>query len=328
MRAQFCDAGVCRTCFRPLTGVDFSALDRKWFSDRLTCRGCHAPILTPQLSVQDGRPYHLHCLPHIDPAPQCAECVSRSLTMASRSRSPPSPSRGALVAGSVSHHTKRLGTDVCHGCARLIQEEVTTAAMGKTWHRDCFRCSKCARPIRENKFRSDGCEPLHINCKLADSVRICVGCYQLITGLDITEAMGELWHPDCFRCAICSLRICGSEFVRKGLRPAHVHCKRSADDRLRLFLPSPPRLMLNSTHDRDHTGSASPSPSCQRCKAPILGTHRRASGLSFHPACFLCGDCDLPIADDADCLVGSRPYHKRCIDSLKTTGTCAGEAES
>eukprot|EP00667_Euglena_gracilis_P011254 EG_transcript_11484 len=266
----------------PIKGDSVTLLHRKWHVDCFACQRCRRPVAATQFAAEAGRPYHLSCHPAI------AALEAQPLA------SPDSPL--LLPARSSAHVAEHLLVpELCHGCGQLIREEVTTAAMGQVWHRDCFRCRKCARPIRENKFRTDGRWPLHINCKLADSVRICIACFRPIAGVDVTEAMGELWHPECFRCAVCSLRIFGTEFVRKDLRPAHVHCKRAAEDRLSLFLPSPARQV------------GSPPPGGRAVESEAL------PGVWANPAC---GDCGLLIADDEESLLGCRRYHKRCIDAL------------
>ena len=219
---------VCTQCLKPITGTVTTALGKKWHPDCFTCARCRLPILTAQFSAKDGLAYHIHChlpldvplRPQVDPMPFSTPTNPLRMTASPPSRGASPPSMPLLG------YEKMVELDFCHGCYQLIKEGVTTTALGKTWHPSCFKCVKCMRPIGEDKFRTEGGLPYHVNCKLADPIRICRGCYQTIDGIDITEAMGELWHPECFKCAVCGFRIHGREFARQGILPVHLHCKK------------------------------------------------------------------------------------------------------
>eukprot|EP01006_Ploeotia_vitrea_P013435 TRINITY_DN3516_c0_g1_i1.p1 TRINITY_DN3516_c0_g1~~TRINITY_DN3516_c0_g1_i1.p1 ORF type:complete len:464 (-),score=3.58 TRINITY_DN3516_c0_g1_i1:112-1503(-) len=196
---------VCSLCNSPITGTVTTALDRKWHPECFRCGYCQMPILTTQFSSRNNTPFHLHCQPP-------------------STINPTSPIRSKDTSASA-NSAPNSSVDLCFKCHKVIKGGITTTALSKTWHRDCFTCSKCGKPIRENKFKTEGFMPYHLNCKLADEVRTCKGCGGDLEPREITDAMGELWHPECFKCRVCNLRIHGRDFIREGQWPVHVHCK-------------------------------------------------------------------------------------------------------
>ena len=240
---------VCCKCGKPIGAAFLKAFDRLWHEECFTCTACHHPIRDMKYARKGLDPYHADCLA-LDQGDICFKCLqaivgpvtsalgkkwhAECFTCGACKR--PITEKAFTAVGDVPYHAAcepprsvtppAPGTEeVCAGCQRPIVGGVTTTALGKVWHADCFVCCLCGRPIREDKFKTDNGKPQHINCKLGDTEVVCFGCKRPITTGDIINALGEVWHADCFKCHLCGIRIMGEKFAREGDRPVHPHCK-------------------------------------------------------------------------------------------------------
>ena len=78
------------------------------------------------------------------------------------------------------------------------------------------------------------------------------------------EALGHIWHPECFRCAACGLVIEEGKFLHKDGRPYHPDCYHK------------------------HF-----SPRCEECGEPISGQYLKVKDKVWHPEHFVCSDCGI-----------------------------------
>ena len=165
-------------------------------------------------------------------------------------------------------------------------------ALQQAWHVDCFKCGSCQLPIRETSYQSNGKQAFHINCKTANAAnRVCAGCKEPITSNKCTNALGELWHVDCFKCNVCGGTITGDKFAVDGGKPVHLACRTTAA----------PRHLC----------------SCG-CLKPIDNPSDVVSafGAKWHIDCFKCGVCGEPIMKVTEAILqGLKPYHKSCKTS-------------
>ncbi|XP_075238835.1 uncharacterized protein LOC142334581 isoform X2 [Convolutriloba macropyga] len=98
----------------------------------------------------------------------------------------------------------------CQGCLKQIFHGELTLSVGgggeKTWHRMCFRCSKCSMLISEEfHFKDNMQHCLRCYKKYCDVT--CLYCGQLILGEGedscITTAGNKRYHPKCAFCSVC-----------------------------------------------------------------------------------------------------------------------------
>ncbi|XP_055902546.1 LIM domain kinase 1 isoform X2 [Eupeodes corollae] len=95
----------------------------------------------------------------------------------------------------------------------------------------------------------------------------CSGCLNQIAENEYKTALGQYWHPECFRCSVCDNHLSSWYFERNGL----LFCK---DDYWAQF-----------------------GQSCQQCNLIITGPVMVAGDHKFHPECFLCQHCGTYIGD-------------------------------
>ncbi|KAL8167642.1 hypothetical protein V2J09_009141 [Rumex salicifolius] len=92
-----------------------------------------------------------------------------------------------------------------------------------------------------------------------------------------------------------------------------------------LNMESPPR----DGHENVHQPEVEPQPNpffypsgysrriCAGCKAEIgHGRFLSCMGGVWHPECFRCHDCNLPISDYEFSMSGDKPYHKSCYKAI------------
>lgn len=96
---------------------------------------------------------------------------------------------------------------------------------------------------------------------------LCSGCLNHIAENEYKTALGQDWHPECFRCSVCDNQLSSWYFERNGL----LFCK---DDYWTQF-----------------------GQSCQQCNVIITGPVMVAGDHKFHPECFLCQHCGTFIGD-------------------------------
>eukprot|EP01091_Cochliopodium_minus_P006674 TRINITY_DN16683_c0_g1_i1.p1 TRINITY_DN16683_c0_g1~~TRINITY_DN16683_c0_g1_i1.p1 ORF type:complete len:401 (-),score=122.82 TRINITY_DN16683_c0_g1_i1:70-1272(-) len=95
----------------------------------------------------------------------------------------------------------------------------------------------------------------------------CGSCSKDISG-DALQALGQLFHVDCFQCKKCNKKIGTEEFFVKDNKAYCENCYKSS------FLPK-----------------------CSRCKKEIEGKYLKALNQDFHEKCFNCSVCNTSFSD-------------------------------
>ncbi|CAG5112646.1 Oidioi.mRNA.OKI2018_I69.chr2.g6837.t1.cds [Oikopleura dioica] len=111
-------------------------------------------------------------------------------------------------------------------------------------------------------------------------VVICFQCKQIIDGKFFT-AMGQHWHPECFKCSIqgCSMRLDLHGYIEENGSP---YCRKCYEDEMAY--------------------------SCSKCGLKIIGDIMHALNQTWHLKCFCCCVCGVPFNDGVFHFVGERPY--------------------
>lgn len=107
----------------------------------------------------------------------------------------------------------------CAKCKKKITGEIMHA-LKMTYHVQCFKCSACKAPIRNQAFYMEEGEPY---CE-RDYEKMfgtkCHGCdFKIDAGDRFLEALGYSWHDTCFVCALCQINLEGKTFYSKKDKP-------------------------------------------------------------------------------------------------------------
>lgn len=126
-------------------------------------------------------------------------------------------------------------------------------------------------------------------------IPVCSGCGCPIRGPFVT-AMGDSWCPDHFVCANpqCGVKLIDIGFVEEG---GKLYCERDYERYL--------------------------APQCKKCNKSILGECVNALQAQWHPDCFLCTHCKLPIGGNQFHIEEGKPYCEKDWTAMFQT-MCAG----
>ncbi len=97
---------------------------------------------------------------------------------------------------------------ICSRCRNPIAGNVIHA-LGKSWHKHCFRCQKCKLPIQTRNFIVLKNHAYHLHCIK------CASCKKRIDQQFI-DYNNDIWHVECYKKVIgyfCS--VCGELLQRK-----------------------------------------------------------------------------------------------------------------
>jgi hypothetical protein len=183
----------------------------------------------------------------------------------------------------------------CTGCKLPITEGRQITAMGKPWHPECFVCTICVKPLTPETYKEHSGKPY---CEY-DYHKLfspkCGGCNTPITDGKQINAMGKPWHPQCFTCTQCAKPLGPNNFFEKNGKP---YCE---DDYHKLF-----------------------SPKCAGCHLPITdGNQITAMGKPWHPQCFKCTQCAVPLGPNNFYEKNGKPYCENDYNKLFAP-KCAG----
>jgi len=89
------------------------------------------------------------------------------------------------------------GETHCSECNRPVSQGLK--ALGKTVHKEHFRCSFCQRSLFDGRFWEKDEVPCCEGCAMLNT-DVCTSCSQKIGDEMYTAAMAKAWHVNCFRC--------------------------------------------------------------------------------------------------------------------------------
>jgi len=179
--------------------------------------------------------------------------------------------------------------NVCSGCGEEISGEILTCE-GKKWHRQCFLCGLCQKPIlKESDANVSYTKTPDGKCACWDcsapgkpnfeegGVNVCSGCGKKINGEWLT-CENKMWHRHCFACELCQ-------------RPIF----KEGDMNLRYSKDSEGKVACS-----DCTGSQPCVNVCNGCGEKIEGEMLHCDSKVWHRQCFTCDLCQKPLFKEGD----------------------------
>ncbi|CAF0753152.1 unnamed protein product [Didymodactylos carnosus] len=176
-----------------------------------------------------------------------------------------------------------------YGQCTKCEHSVTNAhegcqAMGNLYHKNCFKCVLCRRTLCGKAFYNVAdqvyCEEDYLFSAFQQTIEKCVACDHLIMDT-VLQAMGNTYHPGCFRCYVCNECLDGVPFT--------------IDNEYRIFC----------LYDYHNTYA----PRCAKCGYQICPedgfdetVRIVAMNKNYHVSCYKCEDCDCQLSDNAENL--------------------------
>lgn len=152
----------------------------------------------------------------------------------------------------------------CEDCKMEIKGPYVSA-LGKTWHPECFVCSKCNKTLQNCGFIEEKGRRYCQDCYETHFARMCRKCGKRIFGNSVA-ALDSFWHPECFVCAVCGEPFGGNGFiVHEGLP----YCEKDYNERFSI--------------------------KCCGCSG-VIGAGQNyveAANSQYHSTCFKCAVCGL-----------------------------------
>jgi len=104
--------------------------------------------------------------------------------------------------------------EVCLRCGFVISNEISSEVDGKFWHKDCFVCTSCKKPL--DKFFEKDHQFYCAECAIL-AEKHCAQCGKKIKdSRKIVKELGKIWHHDCFRCHYCNRDVSDYFAERRG----------------------------------------------------------------------------------------------------------------
>ncbi|OQV21037.1 putative Leupaxin [Hypsibius exemplaris] len=198
---------------------------------------------------------------------------------------------------------KTKGAVKCAGCNfKIDSKEPTVEALSKKWHKACFACVNCAKPI-DGDFHPVDNKPWCNDCFMEKKAPRCADCGLPISGTSMKTEDGKTFHKSCFDklslgiCEACKTDIAYTDPVIEALGNKYhdrcfrcTHCGNAVPENFHAENGQP---FCDDCHQKNRVKT---SPVCDVCESAITkGTRIEAIGKSYHEACFAdaaWGPCD------------------------------------
>ncbi|KAJ5072181.1 lim domain family [Anaeramoeba ignava] len=303
----------CSVCFREITGKIIEVDDNYYHEHCFCCFRCDRQLSTTDFFFEDGHYYCGRC--HEELQQPKYEEPRQNITRINSKPTRTSPTRTRSPDTHIVYDIKDLPT--CTKCFKKIEGEVARVD-GNDYHPSCFTCYRCDIGLAHRPFfKEDGqyycqkCLDLINDSKtrVVSDFRpkslTCETCGLPISS-GVIEALGKSYHPNCFLCSKCGLKLRASKFYEYYGKPI---CELCHD-----------REIGPSVKNTKTTTTITSSLICHTCNLPITSGAIEALGRHYHPNCFICSRCGKKLPTSKFFEQYGSPICERCHDDIVNPG--------
>lgn len=330
------------------------------------CPKCQKPVYHNERVLASGSEYHQSCFKcencnktlrsgeydmHEEHNYYCHSCYKQLYSSAALSSKPDSVTKTSnFVSGSSGMDTT---SPKCPVCGKSVYFNERVVALGKDYHKACFKCNDCGKSLTAGDWTEKGDQAF---CKVCYGKNFsttamkptepssapssssassgspkCPICGKAVFFNEKITALGKDYHKTCFKCKECSKVLRGGEYSE---RDEDIYCKAcygklfstagygyggtlsSADK------PSDDKHKPSSagTNLRSGPSVSTTSPKCPICgKSVFFNEKITAIGKDYHKSCFKCTECSKVLRGGEYSEREDNVYCKVCYGKLFTS---------
>ena len=202
-------------------------------------------------------------------------------------------------------HIPDVGTNICPYCGiKIDRNQPSIQAGNHDWHKECFRCSLCRKPMDINSYSQKDDLIFHHDCRLECYANRCAKCTELVEDDEGVMVQDRIYHRNCLSCDKCQKPISSTSQILTIFDM--IYCSTCYDELIKTL------------------------PKCVSCRHPILPQEKSISffwqGIKYFahdPECSKCIHCgknykerDLLVAEDKVCCQNcyQEALHKICAE--------------
>ena len=202
----------------------------------------------------------------------------------------------------------------CFKCDEIIKKWYVNA-LDNRWHEKCYSCKLCGVGFPDGKFFSKDGFPYCSKDYAKSNGQICAACGE--GAPSAIEALGKLWHRECFKCPQCNKGFDGGFFNHNG-RPYHDAC-------LKIVEGGGSGEVGSYGGGEKAFDDQDQGEECCVCYTSIpFGEGVKALGKRYCANCFVCADCGTQLKDQFVSQNGE-PYCNSCADKQQAPPPVSNE---
>jgi hypothetical protein len=183
----------------------------------------------------------------------------------------------------------------CAKCKKRIRGEYIQA-LDKSWHKECFCCAACHKPIIDGSFYQRRGRTYHPNCYQERFALQCAACGEAINGRYI-KIKSKVWHPEHFNCVVCGEPLQDTYYLKRGKLYCRQHyVELFAEKCILCGRPLDGNYLVDGWGNK-YCKLHENAPRCSSC-GRIISRQLTGGGVRYDDGRMMCSICKKDAVDD------------------------------